>query len=190
MRQALASISTKLWHPSILIGGPTCQSIVNSTARCTVGRGPRRGRIAKYCFSPRLFPLLICFPTRRWPCRANWQPRFCKRRTCSRASSVLRIESSRAGVVQWQYRSFPSFGRGFDSHRPLQILKDLRSRAGFHGFQNINFVAKLHGKFSANLFERDFTGVKSRHRSGGMTHLLTNNGGVYSCKFPSPVAAS
>jgi hypothetical protein len=31
----------------------------------------------------------------------------------------------RAGVVQWQYRSFPSFGRGFDSHRPLQILKTL-----------------------------------------------------------------
>src|SRR5262249_4682063 len=28
--------------------------------------------------------------------------------------------SGRAGVVQWQYRSFPSFGRGFDSHRPLQ----------------------------------------------------------------------
>src|SRR6266853_3301186 len=28
--------------------------------------------------------------------------------------------SFRAGVVQWQYRSFPSFGRGFDSHRPLQ----------------------------------------------------------------------
>jgi hypothetical protein len=28
----------------------------------------------------------------------------------------------RAGVVQWQYRSFPSFGRGFDSHRPLQKL--------------------------------------------------------------------
>jgi hypothetical protein len=27
---------------------------------------------------------------------------------------------NRAGVVQWQYRSFPSFGRGFDSHRPLQ----------------------------------------------------------------------
>src|SRR6267143_1409076 len=34
-----------------------------------------------------------------------------------------RVESRRAGVVQWQYRSFPSFGRGFDSHRPLQILK-------------------------------------------------------------------
>src|ERR1700675_332379 len=28
---------------------------------------------------------------------------------------------SRAGVVQWQYRSFPSFGRGFDSDRPLHI---------------------------------------------------------------------
>src|ERR1700731_1938616 len=26
----------------------------------------------------------------------------------------------RAGGVHWQYRSFPSFGRGFDSHRPLQ----------------------------------------------------------------------
>jgi PilZ domain len=26
----------------------------------------------------------------------------------------------RAGVVQWQYRSFPSFGHGFDSRRPLQ----------------------------------------------------------------------
>jgi hypothetical protein len=25
-----------------------------------------------------------------------------------------------AGVVQWQYRSFPSFGRRFDSYRPLQ----------------------------------------------------------------------
>jgi hypothetical protein len=32
--------------------------------------------------------------------------------------------------------------------------------------------------------------VKRRHRSGGMTHLLTNNGGDYSSKFPSPVAAS
>jgi hypothetical protein len=78
----------------------------------------------------------------------------------------------------------------FDSHRPLQILKDLRSRAGFHGFQNINFVAKLHGKFGADLFERNFASVKRRHRSGGMTHLLTNNGRVYSGKFPSPVAAS
>jgi hypothetical protein len=32
---------------------------------------------------------------------------------------------TRAGVVQWQYRSFPSFGRGFDSHRPLQQLDEL-----------------------------------------------------------------
>src|SRR6266702_4692528 len=29
---------------------------------------------------------------------------------------------NRAGVVQWQYRSFPSFGRGCDSHRPLQKI--------------------------------------------------------------------
>jgi hypothetical protein len=63
-------------------------------------------------------------------------------------------------------------GRGFDSHRPLQILKDLRSRAGFHGFQNINFVAKLHGKFSADLFERNFASVKCRHCSRGMTLCL------------------
>ena len=28
-------------------------------------------------------------------------------------------QKQRAGVVQWQNGSFPSFGRGFDSHRPL-----------------------------------------------------------------------
>jgi hypothetical protein len=44
----------------------------------------------------------------------------------------------RAGVVQWQYRSFPSFGRGFDSHRPLQILKNLRGCLII--FQNYNFI--------------------------------------------------
>jgi hypothetical protein len=32
---------------------------------------------------------------------------------------IINKLESRAGVVQWQYRSFPSFGRGFDSHRPL-----------------------------------------------------------------------
>jgi hypothetical protein len=32
---------------------------------------------------------------------------------------ILGTLQCRAGVVQWQYRSFPSFGRGFDSHRPL-----------------------------------------------------------------------
>ena len=32
---------------------------------------------------------------------------------------IINELESRAGVVQWQYRSFPSFGRGFDSHRPL-----------------------------------------------------------------------
>ena len=29
---------------------------------------------------------------------------------------------SKAGVIQWQNRSFPSFLRGFDSHRRLQIF--------------------------------------------------------------------
>src|SRR5438309_5722903 len=33
---------------------------------------------------------------------------------------IIEAPEKRAGVVQWQYRSFPSFGRGFDSHRPLQ----------------------------------------------------------------------
>src|SRR5690349_5357819 len=32
---------------------------------------------------------------------------------------IMAMYWKRAGVVQWQYRSFPSFGRGFDSHRPL-----------------------------------------------------------------------
>ena len=35
-------------------------------------------------------------------------------------SCIIGRLEKRAGVVQWQYRSFPSFGRGFDSHRPLQ----------------------------------------------------------------------
>src|SRR5882762_1745567 len=35
----------------------------------------------------------------------------------------------RAGVVQWQYRSFPSFGRGFDSHRPLQKSPKIKFNA-------------------------------------------------------------
>ena len=50
------------------------------------------------------------------------------RTLCTSHRSVMynRKAERRAGVVQWQYRSFPSFGRGFDSHRPLQILKDLR----------------------------------------------------------------
>ena len=43
----------------------------------------------------------------------------------------------RAGVVQWQYRSFPSFGRGFDSHRPLQKTKNLGRCLIFHFFQNL-----------------------------------------------------
>src|SRR5579859_6161516 len=44
-------------------------------------------------------------------------------RTCTPRWSVMYNQEveQRAGVVQWQYRSFPSFGRGFDSHRPLHI---------------------------------------------------------------------
>ncbi len=30
--------------------------------------------------------------------------------------------SAKAGVIQWQNRSFPSFLRGFDSHRPLHFF--------------------------------------------------------------------
>src|SRR6266481_9780548 len=39
--------------------------------------------------------------------------------TSSRLVMYNQQARERAGVVQWQYRSFPSFGRGFDSHRPL-----------------------------------------------------------------------
>src|ERR1700730_9217470 len=41
-------------------------------------------------------------------------------------------QKQRAGVVQWQYRTFPSFGRGFDSHRPLQILRNSSSKFTSH----------------------------------------------------------
>jgi hypothetical protein len=34
---------------------------------------------------------------------------------------IINTLERRAGVVQWQYRSFPSFGHGFDSRRPLQL---------------------------------------------------------------------
>ncbi len=49
-----------------------------------------------------------------------------QRSTCSRVAVLRRIKGGRAGVVQWQYRSFPSFGRGFDSHRPLHTLHKSR----------------------------------------------------------------
>ena len=52
---------------------------------------------------------------------------------CQRGDALLSYPQ--AGVVQWQYRSFPSFGRGFDSHRPLQILKHLHRRLIFHIFR-------------------------------------------------------
>jgi hypothetical protein len=68
----------------------------------------------------------------------------------------------RAGVVQWQYRSFPSFGRGFDSHRPLQILNKLCNSLVFHIFQNYNFRAIRERCF--NQFHRNFAGIPRRHR--------------------------
>jgi hypothetical protein len=39
---------------------------------------------------------------------------------------IINELEGRAGVVQWQYRSFPSFGRGFDSHRPLHQTAKFR----------------------------------------------------------------
>ena len=63
------------------------------------------------------------------------------------------------------FNNIRGMGPRFDSHRPLQILKDLRSRTGFHYFQNINFVAKLHGKFGANVVERNLSGVAFGHGS-------------------------
>src|SRR6266852_6850151 len=58
----------------------------------------------------------------------------------------------RAGVVQWQYRSFPSFGRGFDSHRPLHNLRC------------------LHWAYPANLLE--FTAKTDRFASSWPPSLL------------------
>ena len=46
-------------------------------------------------------------------------------RAVARLCIISKLER-RAGVVQWQYRSFPSFRYGFDSRRPLQILNELR----------------------------------------------------------------
>jgi hypothetical protein len=66
--------------------------------------------------------------------------------------------------IETASEAFPSFGVGFDSHRPLQILKDLGRCLSFHYFQNVNFVAKPNGKFSAYLFEGNFPSIKCRHR--------------------------
>ena len=38
---------------------------------------------------------------------------------CTEHTAPEYNQKQRAGVVQWQNGSFPSFGRGFDSHRPL-----------------------------------------------------------------------
>lgn len=43
-----------------------------------------------------------------------------------------------AGVIQWQNRSFPSFLRGFDSHRPLHMISFVRRK-----FNSLLVVASL-----------------------------------------------
>ena len=80
-------------------------------------RGIRWGKSANYVFER--IPLL----------------EFSGGRTVLAIASTCIIRKYGAGVVQWQYRSFPSFGRGFDSHRPLQIQKKLRQNLIFHIFQ-------------------------------------------------------
>src|ERR1700688_652107 len=59
-------------------------------------------------------------------------------------SNLDRIRNDAAGVVQWQYRSFPSFGRGFDSHRPLQILSVRSEEILYRTFRrhSLHFRAK------------------------------------------------
>ncbi len=41
-----------------------------------------------------------------------------------RGFESLSLRQTSAGVIQWQNRSFPSFLRGFDSHRPLQLRRE------------------------------------------------------------------
>ena len=62
--------------------------------------------------------------------RSEISANVCATAVCTGGHFVVynRPVRKRAGVVQWQYRSFPSFGRGFDSHRPLQNLKKSRRR--------------------------------------------------------------
>jgi hypothetical protein len=69
----------------------------------------------------------------------------CRRRATPQrfpANQFTGTMAIRAGVVQWQYRSFPSFGRGFDSHRPLQILKRLPRSATLRFFQYSKLITR------------------------------------------------
>src|SRR5882672_12454803 len=59
------------------------------------------------------------FPAGNWKILENMENGRAVRAVAG--SCIIGSLEKRAGVVQWQYRSFPSFGRGFDSHRPLQI---------------------------------------------------------------------
>ncbi len=102
---------------------------------------------------------------------------------------IISALGKRAGVVQWQYRSFPSFGRGFDSHRPLQILKKLRDSLIFHIFQNYNSIAKLGGKFGLHVFKWNLSGIECRHRSRCVSHLLAMHGRIDTSEFPPAVTS-
>jgi hypothetical protein len=78
----------------------------------------------------------------------------------------------RAGVVQWQYRSFPSFGRGFDSHRPLQSNQTVTDDLRCYGCS-----IWLQLKVSRDLFNWNLACIERGHISGSVSHLLTNHCG-------------
>ena len=90
-------------------------------------------------------------------------------------SLIRRYNGIRAGVVQWQYRSFPSFGRGFDSHRPLQILKHLRYIHIFPIFHNHHFSFRNCPECTLDERHWDFPSVFHGHSFAAVSHLLTKN---------------
>jgi hypothetical protein len=74
---------------------------------------------------------------------SNWIDRRKRRNTIVRSPDHL---SKKQMLAETTFAHiYPSFGCGFDSHRPLQILKNLRRYAIFHIFQITNFIAKPHG---------------------------------------------
>jgi hypothetical protein len=57
-------------------------------------------------------------------------------------------------------------------------IKQLRKPLIFHIFQNYNLIVNLGGKFGLYVLKWNLSGVKRRHRSGRMPHLLAKDGGV------------
>ena len=76
---------------------------------------------------------------------------------CIRANQMLCCNTAQmsAGVVQWQNRSFPSFGRGFDSHRPLQHSKAVTRKPHFPYFQKPQFCCHSVWKNQPSLAGRE-----------------------------------